>query len=242
MGLPYQSSALKEVFYPGLYMFLSYCLYAVLIYETAASNMNADVSPSSNEHPGNNSPQPIQMGPRATKLRSAMTFSLRHTLKACSQDHFKKAFPKLSGSESLESARLQIIDFLKTSAEEEFDAILRHHGAVERLNAWDEAIEEAKENKHADTAHATARPNPSLVITASRVASKKAELERLKGLLRNVEAENTAMRHKLVELKDTLRDAGLDRLSATARNLQNVVTSYESVSAMGPDHSPVSKS
>ena len=82
-------------------------------------------------------------GKQLVKLKLALGKALESSMATCSKEKFNDSFPILPKG-SLNTARDQICDFLKSNCQEEFTNILNKRNIPEKLKAL-EGLEEATE-------------------------------------------------------------------------------------------------
>ncbi|ORY03626.1 hypothetical protein K493DRAFT_404935 [Basidiobolus meristosporus CBS 931.73] len=171
-----------------------------------------------------------QEGPRMTKLRVLLEKALSKTLKNCSYDKVAQCFSQLAqdSPEALQSAVDQVVDFLKTRINEEFETIVEKRDLINKLNSLDELIASAKKMNQKE-AVSLQRPAPEIAILSKTVVSKREEMERLKaqllevqqensGLMEDLKAKNKAMESNKKEVMGMLQE--IDQAMSLASNVQ----------------------
>ncbi|KAK9722287.1 hypothetical protein K7432_002771 [Basidiobolus ranarum] len=143
-----------------------------------------------------------QEGPRMTKLRVLLDKALSKTLKNCSYDKVAQCFSQLAqdSPEALQSAVDQVVTFLKTRIEEEFETIVGKRDLINKLNDLDALIIAAKKTSKKEAAPLQI-PAPEVAILSKTVISKREEVERLRAQLLEVQKENAELMDDL-KVKD----------------------------------------
>ncbi|CAG8633705.1 5380_t:CDS:2 [Funneliformis caledonium] len=135
---------------------------------------------------------------RSKKVKQALESCLGGTLRSFSFEKVAQCYPTLAKEqpERLQEALNQVKEFLKTSAEEEFNSILEQRKILEKLNEFDDIIAKAK--THQTEGHIPIQPtqsniSPKAIICAKILPIKFEELRNLEREYLTINQENESL-------------------------------------------------
>ncbi|CAI2167840.1 9480_t:CDS:2 [Funneliformis geosporum] len=135
---------------------------------------------------------------KSKKIKQALESCLGETLKSFSYEKVAQCYPTLAKEqpERLQEALYQVKEFLKTSAEEEFNSILEQRKILEKLDEFDDIIAKAK--NHQIDGHIPIQPtqsniNPKAIICAKILPIKFEEMRNLEREYLKINQENESL-------------------------------------------------
>ncbi|KAI9314017.1 hypothetical protein DFJ73DRAFT_884028 [Zopfochytrium polystomum] len=144
---------------------------------------------------------------RFGKLQIAFQLALQATLSKLSQKNLEACFPRLAkeAPEELEAVREETVDFLRKTAQEEFDIITEKRDVIRKMKEFDKIVEKGRQqthvNEHGLPCHLWLSPEEA--VYTRLISMKRAKLAELEAAVSEANKENEAladaMSEKLVE-------------------------------------------